>query len=73
MPSTSALATPTGHEVNASVGGYRYIEPGAQSISIRGVKVGGRSRGGVRRRISGLALMAVVSAYVVFADGDSKS
>jgi hypothetical protein len=35
------LATPTGHEVNASVAGYRYIEPGVQSISIHGAKVGG--------------------------------
>ena len=35
------LATPTGHELNASVGGYTYTEPGAQSISIHGVKVGG--------------------------------
>jgi opacity protein-like surface antigen len=36
-----SLATPTGHELNASVGGYTYTEPGAQSISIHGVKVGG--------------------------------
>jgi hypothetical protein len=35
------LATPTGHEVNVSVGGYRYTEPGAQSISIHGAKIGG--------------------------------
>jgi len=37
----ASLATPTGHEVNASVGSYTYTEPGAQSISIHGVKVGG--------------------------------
>jgi hypothetical protein len=37
----ASLATPTGHEVNASVGSYNYIEPGAQSISIHGAKVGG--------------------------------
>ncbi len=36
-----ALATPTGHELNVSVGSYTYTEPGAQSISIHGVKVGG--------------------------------
>ena len=35
-----SLATPAGHEVNASVAGYTYIEPGAQSISIHGAKVG---------------------------------
>jgi len=36
-----SLATPTGHEVNGSVGSYTYTEPGAQSISIHGGKVGG--------------------------------
>jgi len=36
-----SLATPTGHEVNGSVAGYTYSEPGDQSISIHGVKVGG--------------------------------
>src|SRR5262245_24179525 len=36
-----SLTTPTGHEVNASIGGYTYTEPGAQSISIHGVKIGG--------------------------------
>jgi hypothetical protein len=35
------LATPTGQDVIASVGGYTYIEPGAQRISIQGAKVGG--------------------------------
>ena len=37
----ATLATPTGHEVNVSVGGYTYTEPGAQSISIHGAKIGG--------------------------------
>ena len=37
----TSLATPTGHEVNASVAGYSYNEPGAQSISIQGAKFGG--------------------------------
>ena len=37
----ASLATPTGHEVNVSVGGYTYTEPGAQSISIHGAKIGG--------------------------------
>jgi hypothetical protein len=36
-----SLATPAGHEVNASVASYNYIEPGGQSISIHGAKVGG--------------------------------
>jgi hypothetical protein len=40
-----ALATPTGHEVNVSVGSYTYAEPGAQSISIHGAKVGGEYTG----------------------------
>jgi hypothetical protein len=37
----ASLATPAGHEVNVSVSGYIYTEPGAQSISIDGLKVGG--------------------------------
>jgi hypothetical protein len=37
----ASLATPIGHEVNANVGSYMYIEPGAHSISIHGAKVGG--------------------------------
>jgi len=41
----SSLATPTGHEVNASVGGYIYTEPGSQSISISGFKFGGEYTG----------------------------
>ena len=41
----ASLATPAGHEVNASVGGYTYTEPGTQSISISGLKVGGEYTG----------------------------
>src|SRR6476619_7112244 len=37
----SRLATPTGHEVNASVSGYTYREPGELAISIHGAKFGG--------------------------------
>jgi len=37
----TSLATPIGHEVNISFGGYRYTEPGDQSISIHGSKIGG--------------------------------
>ena len=29
-----SLTTPAGHEVNGSVGGYTYVEPGDQRISI---------------------------------------
>jgi hypothetical protein len=36
----AGLATPIGHEVNVSIGGYTYKEPGALSISIDGLKVG---------------------------------
>ena len=36
----ASLATPTGQEVNASVGGYNYTEPGAQTITIDGFKFG---------------------------------
>jgi hypothetical protein len=36
-----SLATPVGHEVNVSVGGYDYTEPGDPSISIHGPKFGG--------------------------------
>jgi hypothetical protein len=35
------LATPTGHEIDVSVGSYTYIEPGDLSISIAGRKFGG--------------------------------
>jgi hypothetical protein len=41
----AGLATPTGHEVNISIGGYTYKEPGDLSISIEGVKVGGEYTG----------------------------
>ena len=40
-PVDSILATPIGNEVNVSFGGYRYNEPGDQSISIHGPKIGG--------------------------------
>ena len=36
-----SLTTPTGHEVNGSVGGYTYVEPGDQRISIHGPKIAG--------------------------------
>ena len=39
------LATPTGHDVNVSVSGYRYNEPGTTSISISGAKIGGEYTG----------------------------
>ena len=41
----AGLATPSGHEVNVSVGSYAYAEPGDLSISIDGVKVGGEYTG----------------------------
>jgi opacity protein-like surface antigen len=37
----ASLATPTAHEVNASVGTYTYSEPGDHTISIHGPKFGG--------------------------------
>jgi hypothetical protein len=37
----SILATPIGNEVNVSLGGYRYTEPGDLSIAIHGSKIGG--------------------------------
>jgi len=40
-PVRTILATPAGHEVNFSVGGYNYVEPGDTSISIHGPKFGG--------------------------------
>jgi len=39
--STSAVATPVGHELNFGVGGYEYVEPGDTSISIHGAKFSG--------------------------------
>jgi hypothetical protein len=44
-PVDGSLATPTGHDVNVSVGGYTYIEPGALRISIHGPKIGGEYTG----------------------------
>jgi hypothetical protein len=41
------LATPTGHDVNVSVGSYTYVEPGSLSISIHGAKFGGEYTGTV--------------------------
>ena len=38
----NGLATRNGHQVNASVGRYTYVEPGARRISIHGFKVGGQ-------------------------------
>jgi hypothetical protein len=49
----ASLATPTGHDVDVSVGSYTYSEPGAQRISIQGIKIGGGYTGTVsldRRR-----------------------
>jgi hypothetical protein len=37
----ASLGTPAGHELNVSVNGYVYTEPGTQSISIDGLKIGG--------------------------------
>jgi hypothetical protein len=34
------LATPAGHELSASVGGYRYVEPLSRPISLEGTKFG---------------------------------
>jgi hypothetical protein len=36
----AGLATPTGHEVNASLGSYTYVEPAPLRISIHGPKIG---------------------------------
>jgi hypothetical protein len=41
------LATPTGHDVNVSVGSYTYVEPNGLAISIDGVKLGGEYTGTV--------------------------
>ena len=44
--SPAALAqTPTGQDVNASISGYTYVEPGDNSISIHGPKFGGEYTG----------------------------
>ncbi len=37
--------TPTGHELNGSIGGYRYVEPLATPISLEGAKLGGEYLG----------------------------
>lgn len=42
---TPTLATPMGHDVNVSVSGYTYIEPGDLPISIHGAKFGGEYTG----------------------------
>jgi hypothetical protein len=39
------LGTPTGHDLNVSVGGYRYVEPLTQPISIHGPKFGAEYTG----------------------------
>ena len=39
------MATPTGHEINASVGSYKYVEPDTTSISIHGPKFGAEYTG----------------------------
>ena len=41
------LATPTKVDVNVSLGGYSYVEPGDLRISIDGLKVGGEFTGAV--------------------------
>jgi len=41
----ASLATPTGHEMNVTLGSYTYIEPGALRISIHATKVGGEYTG----------------------------
>jgi hypothetical protein len=37
----ATLATPSGHELNFGVSGYKYVEPGNVDISIHGPKFGG--------------------------------
>jgi opacity protein-like surface antigen len=41
----TAPGTPTGHELNVSVGGYRYVEPLTNPISLSGAKLGGEYTG----------------------------
>ena len=43
--SDAGLATATGHDVSVRISSYTYTEPGALSISIDGVKVGGEYTG----------------------------
>jgi hypothetical protein len=48
MPTSAVdadLTTPTGHDVNVSVGSYTYTEPTAPSITIHGPKIGGEYTG----------------------------
>ena len=40
-----APTTPAGHELNVSLGGYNYVEPGDTRISIHGIKLGGEYTG----------------------------
>jgi hypothetical protein len=39
------LATPIGHQISVSFGGYDYVEPDGLKISIHGVKIGGEYTG----------------------------
>jgi hypothetical protein len=41
LPPAVRAQTPTGQDVNATVSGYKYVEPSATTISIHGPKVGG--------------------------------
>ena len=41
----TAPATPRGHELTVSLGGYNYVEPGDTRISIHGIKFGGEYLG----------------------------
>ncbi len=41
----ASLATPTGHEMNVTLGSYTYIEPGTLRISLDGIKIGGEYTG----------------------------
>jgi len=43
----ATLATPAGHEVNAGISGYNYVEPGSLKISIHGAKLSGEYTGTV--------------------------
>jgi opacity protein-like surface antigen len=42
---SASLATPTGHEVNVSLSGYDYVEPGTLNISLHGAKAGAEYTG----------------------------
>src|SRR5215510_11500557 len=61
-PVETSLATPAGHEVSFSVGGYKYVEPGDTSISIHGPKFGVEYTG----------TMSLNSARHWFLQGDAK-